>query len=514
LGIAQFAEIVSRSDESKYSYPEYEARSIMLVGSDYWILTDQNGTLGRTACRFTWFTAKDHDFPKLIFLEPETIRNDHWTEIRTPMSKGFHRDFTLENTVLSTVLVTHKDEVEMKNMNISEIDCLEMTPLKQYRRGRGFDTPRGAWRVQAPGSSDIVFRSKLDLQYEKQDGVFDGQAGVIRHFYDGAIELAMFKSKRIGSGSFVMEVDNSQVGVSCRISDGNEAIGKSYGLEDAALKITADNVKSKVLYINGVRADTQLNANSITATLPAGSNNWQLTSGKPQPQQPTITHTEYTAEGVMVYFESSAAAEDYLVEISTNGGKTWGHKGNTNQNRFLLSDLDKGKYHVRIIPRNGDILGKASYEYPVYSDKIAPLYPEGLKLEIEHFGARLTWGSVLGATEYRLYRRKAGDEEFALVYGGKNNEYHDKEVGQLPAHYELPGLELNFDKPQVEVYEYAISAVNGFGESNKSPVITTDPASWLNWSPVAELRFNRRTAYWDSPYVPERKIPDMYYPED
>ncbi len=513
LGVAQFAEVTSRSDKSAYSWPEYKSRTIMLVGSDYWILCDENGTLGRTACRFTWFTAKDLDFPKLIFLEPETIRIDHWTEIRTPMSKGFHRDFTLENTVLSTVLVTHRDDVEMENMTIRNIDCLEMTPVKEYRKARGFDTPKGAWRVKTANSRDIVFRSALDVRYEGKDGSFLGQAGVIRHLNNGTVELAMFKSSKVGSGDVTLAVDNPLVGVSCTIEADNSLEGSTYGKEDAVLTISGLDVAGKTFHLDGVKIAAKPADGGIAVNIPAGSHRWQFTAGHARPSQPVITDTEYLKDGVRLCYDKAAGAADYLIEISEDGGSTWNKAGQTVKTDFTLTGLETGKCHIRVIARNGEMLSVPAAEWPVYVSMDVPHYPEGLSLEIENDSIALSWGKVLGTTDYCLYRRIAGEKEVILVYKGKDNLFVDNSTGSLPTHYTLPGLEANYGKPDVKIYEYAVSAANGFGEGPLSDAISTDPSNWLNWTPAAGLKFNRRTAYWDLPYVPENQIPDEHYPD-
>ena len=512
MGVAQFAELTSRRGESAYSWPEYKSRSIMLVGSDYWILCDENGTLGRTACRFSWFTAKDLDFPKLIFLEPETVRADHWSEIITPMSKGFHRDFTLENTVLSTVLVTHKDDVEMENMTARDIDYLDMTPVKEYRKSRGFDTPKGAWRVRTSHSRDIVFRSALDVNYSKDDGEFEGKAGVIRHFDDGRTEFAMFNSLKVTVPGLTVETSDPQTAISGVVEKGGRMEGEIVAINETVISFIG-NAAGYQLYINSEKAATETIENGIALTLEPGEYQWQLVKDAPRPAKPVITDTEYLAEGVRLSYEKCAGASNYRVEISENGGSDWGAIGETTFDQFVFKPSKEGKYHIRVVAGNGKLFSEPADEWPVYVSQNPPHYPEGLTLSIQDDGVNLSWGKILGVVEYRLYRKKKVDNKFELIYKGKNNSFFDVEKAGLPGHYELPGIEANYDKPEVEIYEYAVSAVNGFGEGRKSYSISTDPSSWLNWSPPVELKFNRRTAYWDLPYVPRDQVPPQHYPQ-
>jgi hypothetical protein len=99
-------------------------------------------------------------------------------------------------------------------------------------------------------------------------------------------------------------------------------------------------------------------------------------------------------------------------------------------------------------------------EYPVYITNKPPLPPDGLSVALRQSGAALTWGEVLGPTEYRLY---AGDR---LVWS-----FID---GQVSA-------------------EYAVSAVNGIGEGPRSLPVRTARDSWLTLDPKPEEPFRRDT---------------------
>jgi hypothetical protein len=323
----------------------------------------------------------------------------------------------------------------------------------------------------------------------------------------------MFKSRSIGSGDVTLALDNPQTGVSCVIGTDKNLEGSIYGKEDAVFTISGLDAADKTFYLDGVKLATKTTKGGVAINIPAGSHKWQLTAGQARPSEPVITDTEYLKEGVRLCYDKAAGAVDYVVEISYDGGSLWQTVGTTQKNEFLLTGLKSGKCHVRVIARNGEMLSTTANEWPVYVSSDAPHYPEGLSLEIKNDGVVVSWGKVLGTTEYRLYRRAAGEKDFTLIYSGKGNSFKDNSTGSLPRHYTLPGLAANYDKPAVKVYEYAVSAANGFGEGLHSEAITTDPAGWLNWTPAAGLKFNRRTAYWDSPYVPQNMIPQEYYPD-
>jgi hypothetical protein len=101
---------------------------------------------------------------------------------------------------------------------------------------------------------------------------------------------------------------------------------------------------------------------------------------------------------------------------------------------------------------------------------------------------------VLGCNEYKLYRRIA-DGSYKLVYTGSGNQYRDSLT-------EGSGI-----------YEYAVSASNGNGESALCHAVTTDPDSWLNFEPVKGEPFRRTVTIESSVDNDGNKMSSSYYPE-
>jgi len=150
----------------------------------------------------------------------------------------------------------------------------------------------------------------------------------------------------------------------------------------------------------------------------------------------------------------------------------------------------------------------------VYVTDQPPEHPDGLMLKLGHDRVELSWGQVLGVTEYRLYRRRCGGQAFERIYSGLDTTFVDGgAIGVVP-HAELPGSEDNCLYEGV-VYEYAVCAVNGNGESKKSEIRDTNPTSWLNWLPnINEVFFRRDSEYWKEPYVPAQMVPPSQYPSN
>lgn len=143
----------------------------------------------------------------------------------------------------------------------------------------------------------------------------------------------------------------------------------------------------------------------------------------------------------------------------------------------------------------------------------SPPPPDGLAAEPGSGKVCLTWGEVLGATAYRLYRRSPGELEFKKIFRGLAHEFTDT-IDSRPAFAE-PGLKAaalrHADEPAV--HQYAVAAINGSGEGARSLTVDTDPRAWSNWKPTADLRFKRRSGFWLPPYVREIDVPPAYYPD-
>jgi len=126
---------------------------------------------------------------------------------------------------------------------------------------------------------------------------------------------------------------------------------------------------------------------------------------------------------------------------------------------------------------------------------------------------KLIWGEVLGVNEYRLYRRERGQTDWREIFRGRAQTFTDRAVKVSPAFSE-PGLQPAAARVVENnlIYEYAVAAVNGNGEGEKSLSADTNPASWRNWNPTDDLRFRRQSEFWREPWVAPEDVPPPYYP--
>jgi len=505
FGIAQFAEVTSARGKDIYSWPEYESRSILLVGNDYFLIFDQTGTNWRTYHRFSWFVANEHDFPNIVFLSPKA-RDDHWMTAQTPNSKGFYRDAA--GSLLT--LVTHKkNEVSVMGGKLKNIPLLNTENVADFIPDK--ENTNGVIHIQAPQSKDILFRDRKNMEYDSQSEAFTGKAGMIRRMNDGTLQMALFKGQRISADGLTMEISSPEIGISLIRQPDGKMKGRfnTLSVGEALFKgVTA----SGHFYIDGERQTIIKNGDIIRLSLPPGDHSWEYTSETPIPMKSVIVNSIYEKKGVRLKWENPNSHKEVRLELSYDNGKTWISRLKTTRNTFLLPKEAVAKVHVRAVSVNGNKAAEEAPEYPVYFTGEPPHYPEGLCLKIDSDKVHLSWGKVLGVEKYRLYRKV--NEKALLIYEGIRNCFTDSTVKGLTKPCTYPGkndnLELSENQP---IYEYYVTAVNGNGESLPGVTENTDPTSWKNWYPNTLLKFKRQSAFWMPPYVPENSIPDKYYPE-
>jgi hypothetical protein len=518
LGLAQFAEIDARRDHMPYSWPGYVSRSVLLVGTDYMIICDDVGGDRRTVeSRFTWFTAKDLAFPKIVFLEPLINRVDHWDQITTRMSKGIVRDQIGPSVVLVSA---KKDGVEMEKMHSTPLAFPDLAGLSQYGWDRGFDAAKhpGVWFVKTPSSHDRIFRSFESIAYQDKDEVFSGLAGVIRSRTDGTTEMALFQGTSIGAKGIRLQLEKDvESAVSARIEVAGGIHGVFHTQQPTTLTLTlpAGKAQGVVLYVDGARAEQTRSGDSLTMPMQPGRHAWELTAGAPTPLGPTVVRTSNARGQAQVYFQTVSGAVTYRAELSADGGATWKPAAASKESPVVVAGLHAGtKVHVRVLAVNADGLAVAGDEYPIYATDHAPDTPDGLALATAADTVHASWGAVLGAAEYRLYRRVLGEPQWTLVYHGLERVFDDSAKGVTPPVY-MPGRADNALRTESgPVYEYAVAAVDALGESAKSVSANTDPTGWLAWWPQGVPRqFKRQTGFWLPPYVPAAMTPPLYYPK-
>jgi hypothetical protein len=346
-------------------------------------------------------------------------------------------------------LITHKE--------------LEMTPAEN------------GCIVQSGVYTDRIFISDKNFEICESDMAFSGKAGVCSK-NESCIYLSLIRASSISFEGFSIKLLEGEAAVQLAYENGR-AYGYYACSNGAVISVSGKFNDGRRIYVSGYESDDTLHIK-----LPKGSGTLQITECPPVPETPKITNMVNISGGAEIYLNAQGNIKDgYTIEISSDGGKTWSTHGETEEDIYMIKGLENGKYHVRVSAYNDGVRGKACNELPIYVTGTVPHFPDGLSLKISDNTVKASWGKILGARGYKLYARKINSGEYKLVYEGGGNNCTVKLDGVVSASDEPL-------KPKHSViYELAVSAFDGLGESKLSVPVNTDPASWLNWEPVYKI---------------------------
>jgi hypothetical protein len=482
LEVGQFTEILS-SKENPYSSPEYQSRSIMLVGADYFIIYDDVYFQGISS-RFSWFTHIDDDLPNIRILKAGAAGYNYKpgdatkTELTGKETKGVW----YEGAGDFMVFISHKDGFRQES--------------KPY--GAEIETP-------ADGK-DYIFRNDEPVHVDEPGMIFSGLAGFMRKKENGTNELAIFKGSRIGDENIVIETFNPEAGISAIIENPEHIHGLYYSQGEGS-QLTFRWRKNKPagisFYLNGIKQTVTDAEDGIIINIPAGRHIWNIGSFPSLPR-PEIKFTRNNKGRVLLGIHPIDGAGKYRFEYSSNTGKTaadihW-HllKEQSGNSLWIKSQGNETKGFVRVIAMNDEYISNTSVISPVYFTREKPDFPDGLKLDIiSKNEVALSWGKVLGCDQYKLYRRPLGaNDKYSLIYQGDGNQFRDNTLRNS------------------RLYEYAVSSVNENGEGERCYAVNNDPDNWLNFDPMPGEPF-RRTRMPSRLSSGEFNLEDreIYYPE-
>ncbi len=465
LGCAQFAELVPREAPAPYSTPEYLSRSILLAGHDYFIVYDavMNYTIDH---RFSWFTRNGSELPTIKLLRGWTgSRESQRTEIKTSETTGVWFDGLGD----SMALISHRMDIEAEP---TKFGC----------------------HVHAPGIDDLVFRNPDPIHYAKDDIAFEGTSGIIRKRADRT-EFALFHGTRLSIAGLTFTTEDTDLGISGSIIAAQPLGGEYFAPNPTVLTITTPSPDAKtIFYIDGEAARAQSNSSATIVQLTAGQHRWELTSDLPVPVAPRVLRTENHSGGAAVILASAASATSYHLELSKDSGNSWIPAASSANPRIDLNGLPNNtKIHIRAMASNAKHTSAPCDEYPLYVTSHPPPTPDGLRVDLFDGSATITWGEILGASQYRLYVRSPGEHNFRVLYQGLDRSYTDKHPS-IRRPDTIPGETTS--TPHPNVIEYCVTAINANGESPRSYIANTDPASWINWNPRPGEPFRRE---WNFP---------------
>ena len=461
LGFGQFAELVPRQEPGAYAAPEYVSRSVLSAGHDYFLVCDR--VLNQMVVhRFSWFVRRGSPLPTIQFMrgadpgQHETQR----TEVETAELSGFW----MEGRGDSMAVVTHLTEIQAEPQAYG---C----------------------RVRAKGFDDFVFCGAEPIHFNDGSVAFSGTAGIVRR-NTGQSEFALFHGTKIGIEGLTFIVADTDLGIGGTLVRNQPPRGIYYAPTPSTIRITFSAATEKtVFYVDGAAQTARRDGEALIISLEQGAHRWELTDGLPIPIAPQIVRTENHSDGARVIIAPVAAAAQYRLEISRDNGATWAPAAVTEEPAAQIHGLANGeKVHLRAVAINAAHESEPGSEYPLYVSKEPPPPPDGLRVELFNGSARISWGEVLGVAEYRLYARRAPNQDFRLLYRGLNRAFtdHDAAIRAPLAQPEDPA-----SAPPSNLIEYCAASVNGNGEGARSRTENTDPGSWRNWDPMPGEPFCR-----------------------
>jgi hypothetical protein len=317
-------------------------------------------------------------------------------------------------------------------------------------------------------NTDHVFRTDTLIHYNEKGLLFRGKSGIITKNAG-----ALFEGSEIGRGPLQIIVQQN-AGISFETIDGGYK-GKVQAA--TAVKMIFKGGAGQ-FFIDGLPVSK---GNNLSIQFPPGEHNWQWSTTPVIAGAPRIIGTNNKKGGFTIHYTRVPGATGYEIKVNDKTVLT------TNDTSATIENLpNNSKVFCRVKASNGGL----SAAYPVYISNEAPHRPEGLQLT----NGKLHWGQVLGAGSYHLYRKNKTNWE--LIYSGTARSFPVTKA----------------------VYEYAVTAVNGNGESDKSVPCTTDPDSFLNWYPPVYNGFRRITQNFENgfseynPFVEDTR-PVLKYPD-
>ena len=449
FGFAQYVCLLAGERSKAF----YRSRSVILVGTDYIVIND-NVRDSRTKGRFTWFAAKEEDFPKIVQLKPGAkpvpapscgsgglglapLDADAHGYFNGTQIKPFGRCYDGFGDFLT--LVTHR--------KINEDYCMYI-----------HNTDEGA-RVEHSARLDYVFARNTRIDWQNDGAAFAGYEGVVLREGSALGKLAIFKGESAAVCGVRVAVTNGAA-ASAEISR-NRVIGKIQCDNAATVTIQASDMDGAAFYLNGmvydVTVSTDENGQTAVIQVEPGAYDYEWTKAPRTPLACVITGSRRLREGTRLLLDGDTGCDRYELQYSTDIGETW--QAWPFEDGMVQAPEGVAKFHVRVRGVSGSNLGAWSADFPVYVSDAPPAPPKGLHADQDGDGVSLRWGMVLGACGYRV---KA---DGCVVYEGEGTACRLTSVAA----------------------SYTVSALDGFGES----VASTPAAPQENWDPEPGKGFVR-----------------------
>lgn len=468
LGTFQYTSIEPEKDHLSYSYPEYLERNVLLSGTDYISIYDK--TSPRVAHRFTWSVSGSDNMPNIYILS----KVNYTSRLMTGNAANPIHSVWYEGRGDCFAVVSHRDDLHVEGIDQGAI-------------------------VSSSHFRDTLFRNHETIAGEFDGIYFAGTVGAVRRNLDGTVEMALLEGHFIQYDGIKLGSENGKTGLGIIKNADGEMKGYISTLTDDRITITFEENEEFKLFIDSAPCKQDRDGMFF---IPAGEYNFELVSinSQPTPEQVVISQVVQGNECCEVIVLSTNGADRYQVQASSDYCETWHTISETDSrdSRIRIEGLINGKkYFIRVRAVNEKGYGPFSHEYPVYPTSRRAEAPEGLDVIITEDQLHFTWGQVLGAHSYTLYKKNSKGE-VCVIYKGNKTDYSSQR-GKFN-----------------EIHSYIVSATNLCGEGEPcSHEINDDPTAISNYKPMVERGFQRNSLYCHHPFRYQsphkfREVPSSY----
>jgi hypothetical protein len=491
LGSVQFGELTSAPTSP--AWPSYHSRSIGLVGTDYLMIYDdvRHGEL----C-FDW----SYPIGQKVFIASGAKRRETKTT-SAPKSVNVARFLFDENSGHGLTLVSHKP--------------IEATLIRDDAA-----KPVG-YRVQTETSNDYVFQNsgpkatedelaelknrfltdpagRADISFANTDVKFYGGVGVVRLHQNGTREAALIRGRMIDAWGLQAEIDNPDYAIGLKASRDKSGLsqlsGWGHGESTARIRVSLTGemtppFTSLTVWSGGKKIDSKPDGAWLQFEIPAGRHEFVIApANAPQLIAPKLRSVETVLNKARITWPLVKYADSYRIELSQDG-LSFTSLATTASEFYEIAGLREGaRFHVRVVPLRKGRSGEASDMALVHITNQVLEPPAGLAIDwLDINIVALRWGQVLGARDYKVYRRRKGDEEWDAIHFGTETFLKDDAEGAVPAmNHPFYYDNRKYQAYSLIEYEYAVSVLNGLGESKKSPSVFSRPNSWQAYRSLRE----------------------------
>ncbi len=450
----------ARVNAGEYSQPYYRYRSVMMVENKYIAVYDAVADRMQYG-RFTWAQNQTDDFPAIWNLKPGVQGIDGTGGYSVDKHPTYNFKFP---------------QCRTKAFDGAGDFLTVVSHLRSYGHEPHIYAPKKTeygCEVGFPYRRDRIFNGQSKTYFSEGDCAFEGYVGYQTHT-PSELRLAIFDGEYIAQNGVSLRIPYEKGvrrGMSLRLNKGH-LFGKYSFERGGQVRVEMQKHDNASVWLNGEKVNADYQNGGYVFNIPQGNGCWNI-GMYPDIEKTEIYTTRANKDGAYIAWKKVAGAENYELEVKAYADEAYTKVVTVQELHYTVKGLSEGKYFVRVRGVRADAVGEYSHPYPVYVTSKIPHCPEGLRV-VEKDGAfTASWGQVLGADTYRLYR--CTNDGNVLVYEGATRN------------------------AVVSQGKYFVTCVNGNGESKPSLYRST-VEELARWDHHPEKGFIRNTRSGEDGY--------------